>query len=163
MHFAAASAGARRRRSAGGETGGLDAHGWRRRPGLDRLPLRAAPARAAARRESTPAAGRHRRGIDDPWYAPAAFVHVPGCASRTDCPADAYGFAPFAPGNAGRNRLDGPGLENLNASLAKRFAAGTLNDAAASGQGGRRVLQFVPRYEFRRAVTAGAAPASGRR
>jgi hypothetical protein len=68
--------------------------------------------------------GTGRRGIDYPWFNPAAFVSVPGCASRTNCPPDPYGFVPFAPGNSGRNILDGPRLFYINTSMIKNFAAG---------------------------------------
>jgi hypothetical protein len=68
--------------------------------------------------------GAGRRGIDDPWFRPAAFVAVPACASRTDCSPDRFGFLPFAPGNSGRNILDGPGMQNINLSLTKRFPMG---------------------------------------
>jgi Outer membrane receptor proteins, mostly Fe transport len=69
-------------------------------------------------------AGAGRRGIDYPWYDPAAFVHVPACLSRTDCSPDQYGFLPFAPGNSGRGILDAPGLQNINLSLLKNWVVG---------------------------------------
>lgn len=61
--------------------------------------------------------GVGRRGVDYPLYDPQAFVAVPGCASRTKCSPDQYGFMPFAPGNSGRNILDGPELNYINTSL----------------------------------------------
>jgi hypothetical protein len=73
--------------------------------------------------------GTGRRGIDYPWFNPAAFVAVPACASRTDCSPDRFGFLPFAPGNSGRNILDGPGMQNINLSLTKRF---TLHERKAA-------------------------------
>jgi hypothetical protein len=69
-------------------------------------------------------AGAGRRGVDYPWYNFSAFVDVPGCASRTNCSPDKYGFLPFAPGNSGRGILDGPGRQNINLSLLKRFNVG---------------------------------------
>ncbi|MBI3207632.1 MAG: TonB-dependent receptor plug domain-containing protein [Candidatus Solibacter usitatus] len=127
--------------------------------------------------------GQGRKGIDYPWYNPAAFVHTPGCVNATPrvCTKDQYGFIPFAPGNSGRNILDGPGLFNTNLTMMKNFwmaerkrvqirwetfniwnhpnfqlpnrnynetAAGVLSSAAASGNGGPRVMQFALRYEF---------------
>jgi hypothetical protein len=68
--------------------------------------------------------GIGRRGVDFPWYNPSAFVATPGCASRTDCAPDAYGFLPFAPGNSGRGILDGPGTQNINLSLFKNIPLG---------------------------------------
>ena len=68
--------------------------------------------------------GEGKRGIDYRWYDPKAFVDVPGCASRTNCKLDAYGFIPFAPGNSGRNILDGPGLFYINTSLMKNYSLG---------------------------------------
>ena len=65
--------------------------------------------------------GSGRRGIDFPWFSPAAFAAVPSCASRTNCSPDPYGFPPFAPGNSGRNILDAPGVENINLSLLKSW------------------------------------------
>jgi hypothetical protein len=65
--------------------------------------------------------GTGTRGLDYPWFDPNAFVAVPACASRTDCSPDANGFYPFAPGNAGRNILDGPGLFYVNTTLMKNF------------------------------------------
>jgi hypothetical protein len=79
------------------------------------------PNRIATGYDST---GVGRRGVDYPWYVPTDFVAVPGCASRTNCSSDLYGFLPFAPGNAGRNILDGPGMQNINASLMKNWAVG---------------------------------------
>ena len=69
-------------------------------------------------------AGDGRRGIDFRWYDPQAFSEVPGCASRTNCKPDAYGFIPFAPGNSGRNILDGPGLFYINMSFMKNYSLG---------------------------------------
>ncbi len=66
--------------------------------------------------------GAGRRGIDYPWFNPADFPAVPSCASRTSCAPDQYGFLPFADGNAGRNDLDAPGLQNINLSLQKNWA-----------------------------------------
>jgi hypothetical protein len=68
--------------------------------------------------------GTGTRGVDYPWYAPSDFVAVPSCASRTNCSPDQYGFPPFTPGNAGRNILDGPGMQNINTSLMKNWAVG---------------------------------------
>jgi hypothetical protein len=65
--------------------------------------------------------GTGRRGLDYPWFDPAAFSPVPSCASRTNCSPDPYGFYPFAPGNSGRNILDGPGLFYVNTTLMKNF------------------------------------------
>jgi hypothetical protein len=59
------------------------------------------------------------RGIDYPWFNPPDFPSVPSCASRTSCLPDQYGFLPFSPGNSGRGILDGPGLMNIDLSLAK--------------------------------------------
>jgi outer membrane receptor protein involved in Fe transport len=73
------------------------------------------------------------RGVDYPWYAPADFVAVPSCASRTNCSPDQYGFLPFAPGNSGRNILDGPGMRNINTSLMKNWV---MNES------GRKRIQF---------------------
>jgi hypothetical protein len=66
--------------------------------------------------------GPGRRGIDHPWFDPGDFQPVPGCASRTNCSPDQYGFLPFAYGNSGRNILDAPGLANINVSLQKNWA-----------------------------------------
>jgi hypothetical protein len=55
---------------------------------------------------------------------PADFVAVPSCASRTNCSPDKYGFLPFAPGNSGRNILDGPPKQNIDTSLMKNFYVG---------------------------------------
>ena len=66
-------------------------------------------------------AGLGKRGVDFPWYAPGAFVAVPSCASRTNCSPNQYGFLPFAPGNSGRNILDGPGMQNVDLSLMKNW------------------------------------------
>src|SRR5262249_49061674 len=68
--------------------------------------------------------GNGRRGIDFPWFYPPDFPPVPGCASRTNCAPDQYGFLPFADGNAGRNTLDAPGLANINLSLQKNWGVG---------------------------------------
>ena len=70
--------------------------------------------------------GGGRRGIDYPWFDPAAFVHTAACVNSTPrvCNPDQYGFIPFAPGNSGRNILDGPGTFSTNMSLIKRFPAG---------------------------------------
>jgi hypothetical protein len=65
--------------------------------------------------------GVGRRGIDYPWFNPADYQPVPGCASRTNCAADQYGFLPFADGNGGRNNMDAPGLANINLSLQKNW------------------------------------------
>jgi hypothetical protein len=119
--------------------------------------------------------GIGRRGVDYPWFDPSAFVAAASCISRTNCSPDKCGFIPFQPGNSGRNILDGPGVQNINLSLLKRFrvaerksfqfrwetfnifnhpnfklpnhnfnetAAGFINDVAASGQGGPRIMQF---------------------
>jgi hypothetical protein len=68
--------------------------------------------------------GSGKRGVDYPWYDTNAFVRTAQCASRTDCSPDQYGFIPFAPGNSGRNILDGPGLFYTNATLFKNFRMG---------------------------------------
>jgi hypothetical protein len=68
--------------------------------------------------------GAGRRGIDYPWYNPAQYQPVPGCASRTNCSPDPYGFLPFADGNAGRNDMDGAGLQNINVTMQKNWAVG---------------------------------------
>src|SRR5262249_39344862 len=68
--------------------------------------------------------GTGRRGLDYSWFDPAAFSPVPACASRADCSPDQYGFYPFAPGNSGRNILDGPGLFYVNTTLMKNFRIG---------------------------------------
>ncbi len=68
--------------------------------------------------------GLGRRGVDFPWFVPTAFVPTPGCASRTNCSPNQYGFIPFVPGNSGRNILDGPGTQNVNLSLLKRWPVG---------------------------------------
>jgi hypothetical protein len=70
--------------------------------------------------------GDGRRGIDYPWFDPAAFVHTAGCVNSTPrvCAPDQYGFIPYVPGNAGRNILDGPGTQNINLSMLKRFTVG---------------------------------------
>ncbi|HTM51218.1 MAG TPA: carboxypeptidase regulatory-like domain-containing protein [Bryobacteraceae bacterium] len=63
-----------------------------------------------------------KRGVDRPWFDPAAFVKVPQCVSvAVGCPADKYGFKPFVYGNSGRNILDGPGLAYVNLSMMKNF------------------------------------------
>jgi hypothetical protein len=68
--------------------------------------------------------GVGKRGVDYPWFAPSAFATVPGCIGRTNCSPDQYGFLPFAPGNSGRNILDGPGMQNINVSLLKSWYMG---------------------------------------
>ena len=73
--------------------------------------------------------GAGRRGVDYPWFNPADFVGVPDCIAKTatapaTCPADQYGFLPFAPGNSGRGILDGPGSQNVNLSLFKNWLVG---------------------------------------
>ena len=40
------------------------------------------------------------------------------------CNNDRYGFIPFAPGNSGRNILDGPNLFNTNLTMMKNFRMG---------------------------------------
>jgi hypothetical protein len=65
--------------------------------------------------------GTGKRGLDYPWYDPNAFVPTAECASRTNCSPDKYGFLPFAPGNSGRNILDGPGTFYVNTTLFKNF------------------------------------------
>ncbi|MBI3680945.1 MAG: TonB-dependent receptor [Acidobacteria bacterium] len=63
-----------------------------------------------------------KRGVDYPWFDPAAFVKTPQCVSVTvGCPADKYGFKPFTYGNSGRGILDGPGLAYFNLSMMKNF------------------------------------------
>jgi hypothetical protein len=68
--------------------------------------------------------GKGRRGIDYPWFNPADYLPVPGCASRTNCSPDQYGFLPFADGNGGRNNMDAPGLASINLSLQKNWLVG---------------------------------------
>ncbi len=68
--------------------------------------------------------GVGRQGIDYPWFNPAAYEPVPSCASRTNCSPDKYGFLPFADGNAGRNDLNAPGLQNINITLQKNWTVG---------------------------------------
>jgi hypothetical protein len=65
--------------------------------------------------------GPGTRGLDHPWFDPEAFVQTASCASRTNCGPDQYGFIPFAPGNSGRNILDGPGMFYTNTTLFKNF------------------------------------------
>lgn len=65
--------------------------------------------------------GTGTKGVDYPWFTPTSFQAVPVCASRTNCSPDQYGFVPFAPGNSGRNILDGPGLVNVNLGGMKNF------------------------------------------
>lgn len=65
--------------------------------------------------------GNGRPGVDYPWFNPADYLPVPGCASRTNCAPDQYGFVPFADGNGGRNNMDAPGLANVNLSLQKNW------------------------------------------
>src|SRR5205814_2151738 len=66
--------------------------------------------------------GTGKRGLDYPWFDPEAFVGAIGCASRTNCAPDKYGFIPFRPGNSGRGILDGPGLLYINSSMIKNFS-----------------------------------------
>jgi hypothetical protein len=68
--------------------------------------------------------GTGRRGIDYPWFNPAAYEPVPGCASKTNCSPDQYGFLPFADGNGGRDDIDAPGLANINVTLQKNWVVG---------------------------------------
>lgn len=68
--------------------------------------------------------GAGRQGVDYPWFDISAFVPTADCFSRTDCSPDPYGFLPFAPGNAGRNILDGPGMLSVNTNLSKDFRLG---------------------------------------
>ena len=77
--------------------------------------------------------GNGRRGVDFPWYSPGDFVAVPSCASRTNCSPDQYGFYPLAPGNSGRNILNGPGTQNIDLSLMKNW---TMNES------GRKRIQL---------------------
>ena len=65
--------------------------------------------------------GAGKRGLDYPWYAIDAFVPTVECISRTNCSPDQYGFLPFAPGNSGRNILDGPGTLAVNTTLFRNF------------------------------------------
>ena len=69
-------------------------------------------------------AGIGRQGVDYPWFDPSAFSHTPGCVSRTNCSPDQYGFLPFTFGNAGRNILDGPALQNISLSTLKNWPVG---------------------------------------
>ncbi|HEY3837746.1 MAG TPA: carboxypeptidase regulatory-like domain-containing protein [Bryobacteraceae bacterium] len=78
--------------------------------------------------------GNGRRGVDYPWYNPADFIPVPGCASRTNCAPDQYGFLPFNDGNSGRNILDAPGLANINASLQKNWVTGERKSIQFRGE-----------------------------
>ena len=68
--------------------------------------------------------GPGAKGLDFPWYDPNVFSAVPGCASRTNCSPDQYGFIPFVPGNSGRNILDGPSLFYINTTVFKNFHVG---------------------------------------
>ena len=68
--------------------------------------------------------GTGTRGLDYPWYDVRAFVATPDCISRTNCSPDQYGFLPFAPGNSGRNILDGPRSFFANTTLFKNFRLG---------------------------------------
>ena len=65
--------------------------------------------------------GVGKRGLDYPWYAIGAFVSTVECTSRTNCSPDQYGFVPFAPGNSGRNILDGPGTFSTNTTLFRNY------------------------------------------
>ncbi|MFB3828057.1 MAG: carboxypeptidase regulatory-like domain-containing protein [Bryobacteraceae bacterium] len=79
------------------------------------------PNRIASGKETS---GTGRRGLGYRWYDPGAFVGVAGCASRTSCLPDRYGFLPFSPGNSGRNILDAPGMFVTNANLMKNIQLG---------------------------------------
>jgi hypothetical protein len=74
--------------------------------------------------KGTDVTGKGKRGLDYSWYDARAFVDVPGCASRSNCAPDQYGFLPFVPGNSGRNILDGPSTFYMNTTLFKNFNAG---------------------------------------
>ena len=65
--------------------------------------------------------GAGKRGVDYPFFNLSDFEPVPACASRTVCLPSAHGFLPFAPGNAGRNILNGPATAYLNSGLSKVF------------------------------------------
>jgi hypothetical protein len=71
----------------------------------------------------TLAEGSHggRRGVDYAWFDVTAFEAVPPCDTPKTCPASPHGFQPFAPGNSGRNILDGSGKWAFNAGLMKNF------------------------------------------
>ena len=71
--------------------------------------------------KGTAVSGTGIRGIDYPWYNPNAFVSTTDCTSQTSCVPDQYGFLPFAPGNSGRNILDGPGMFYMNTTFFKNF------------------------------------------
>jgi hypothetical protein len=69
-----------------------------------------------------PAGRDGKRGVDYPWFNLNDFKPAPACISvARGCPADAYGFQPFLPGNAGRNILDGPGYGYVNLAAMKDF------------------------------------------
>jgi hypothetical protein len=65
--------------------------------------------------------GAGKRGLDYRWYAIGAFVPTVECINRTNCSPDQYGSLPFAPGNSGRNILDGPGTFSTNTTLFRNF------------------------------------------
>jgi len=69
--------------------------------------------------EEIPGAGK--RGVDYPWFKLTDFEPVPRCASRSVCETSAFGFTPFAFGNAGRNIVDGPTQRYVNVALLKNF------------------------------------------
>jgi hypothetical protein len=71
--------------------------------------------------KGTDVSGAGARGLNYPWYNPSAFVETADCTSRTNCGPDQYGFLPFAPGNSGRNILDGPGTFYINTTFFKNF------------------------------------------
>jgi hypothetical protein len=66
--------------------------------------------------------GAGRKGIDYPWFNTADFERTPRCTSIAEgCAQSPNGFLPFDFGNSGRNILEGPGTQFMNASLMKNF------------------------------------------